>query len=72
MTDHREIHSPDMQRGMHVPTFRPACYAVDNPPWPCAAAETPDLWAALTAHTPGCEGCAKSRWAQDEYWGLLP
>lgn len=57
-------------RGMHVPGGRPSCYCTGNPPWPCGAAETPDLWAALTTHSPGCAGCAKSRLAQDLYWGL--
>jgi len=69
--DHRRLHAAEWQTGMHVPWGkRPSCYCAENPQWPCGAAETPDLWAALTTHSPGCAGCAKSRLAQDIYWGL--
>jgi hypothetical protein len=72
MGDHRKIHSPEFQRGHHVPTFRPACYVAEGgpAPWPCGAAETPELWAVLTTHSFGCGGCAKSRLASDIYWGV--
>ena len=70
MADGRIVHAPEYQTGMHAPKGRPSCYCFSNPPWPCGAAETPDLWAALTTHSPGCAGCAKSRLAQDIYWGL--
>lgn len=72
MDDHRRLHSPQYQTGMHRALARPACYVAEGGPvpWPCGAAETPDLWAVLTTHSPSCSGCAKSRLASDIYWGV--
>lgn len=70
MTDHREIHSPEMQTGCHIMRGRPACFCESDPPWPCGAAATPDSWASLTELTPGCEKCSKAQLAQDIYWGI--
>lgn len=58
MTDHRAIHSPEYQTGMHLPKRRPNCFtSVDNGR-ACGNCYDPFLHQIHLAHNPLCEGCA--------------
>jgi hypothetical protein len=71
MRDHRGIHAPEHQRGMHVHAERPACFSDQRLPkagapfWlegaVCGCAMTMQTWLSLLSTTPLCRGCERGR-----------
>jgi hypothetical protein len=70
MADHRKIHSPQHQTGMHLMKGRPACWATEAVAKApgfyldgkyCGSAMSFELWATALAHTPECLGCRRGR-----------
>lgn len=68
MTDHRIVHAPEFQTGMHRMFARPMCYREQDDGWACACCATPELHAIHIDHTPGCTLCARGQRAALLYW----
>jgi hypothetical protein len=68
MNDHRIIHAPEYQRGMHKATARPGCYRTIDDGVACACCTTPEQQQTLLEHTPGCELCARGQRSAWLYW----
>ena len=68
MTDHRAIHSPEMQTGMHRALARPACFAATDNGHACAACFTPEQQQDLLRHSEGCELCVSGQLAAALYY----